>query len=40
MEIEAIHGPSGLFEDNDDNSEDDSDVDDNKLRPYELNKLR
>nr|CAD1819270.1 unnamed protein product [Ananas comosus var. bracteatus] len=40
MEIEAIHGPSGLFEDNDDNSEDDSDVDDNKLRPDELNKLR
>nr|CAD1819268.1 unnamed protein product [Ananas comosus var. bracteatus] len=40
MEIEAIHGPSGLFEDNDDNSEDDSDVDDNKLRSYELNKLR
>ncbi|XP_073005254.1 pre-rRNA-processing protein esf1 [Typha latifolia] len=42
MEIEAVHGPSGLFDvDNgDDDSENDSDIDNNKLRNYELNKLR
>ncbi|XP_065000720.1 uncharacterized protein LOC103977624 isoform X2 [Musa acuminata AAA Group] len=40
MEIEAVNGPSGLFDDSDDHSEDDSDIDNEKLRNYELNKLR
>ncbi|KAJ8500582.1 hypothetical protein OPV22_011134 [Ensete ventricosum] len=40
MEIEAVNGPSGLFDDSDEHSEDDSDIDNEKLRNYELNKLR
>lgn len=40
MEIEAVNGPSGLFDDSDEHSEDDSDIDNEMLRNYELNKLR
>lgn len=45
MEVEAVHGPSALIDNNEENSEDESESDDEnlrneKLRTYELNKLR
>ncbi|KAG1334305.1 putative pre-rRNA-processing protein ESF1 [Cocos nucifera] len=40
MEIEAVHGPSGLLDGNEEHSDDDSDIYNEKLRIYELNKLR
>lgn len=40
MEIEAVHGPSGLIDDSNEDGEDFSDIDNEKLRTYELNKLR
>nr|XP_010917202.1 pre-rRNA-processing protein ESF1 [Elaeis guineensis] len=40
MEIEAAHGPSGLLDGNEECSDDDSDIYNEKLRTYELNKLR
>ena len=43
MEEEAIHGPVGLFEDgkkNNQNDEDDDEIDNEKLRTYELSRLR
>lgn len=40
MEIEAVHGPSGLLDGNEEHSDDDSDIYNEKLRTYELNKLR
>lgn len=45
MEVEATHGPSALINNNEDLSDDESESDDEdflneKLRTYELNKLR
>ncbi|KAK3014989.1 hypothetical protein RJ639_007242, partial [Escallonia herrerae] len=46
MEEEAIHGPVGLYDDgkeekeNDDNDNDDDEIDNEKLRAYELSRLR
>lgn len=48
MEEEAIHGPVGLFdedkdknnEDEDDDDGDDDEIDNEKLRAYEISRLR
>lgn len=40
MEVEAVRGPSALFDNHEEHSEDDSETDDETLRNYELNKLR
>lgn len=47
MEEEAVHGPVGLFDEekgkgknSDDEDEDDDEIDNEKLRAYELSRLR
>lgn len=42
MEEEAVHGPVGLFDDDEDKnaSDEDDEIDNEKLRAYELSRLR
>lgn len=44
MKEEELHGPIGLFDDeqkkNDEDDDDDEEIDDEKLRAYEMSRLR
>lgn len=40
MEIEAVHGPSALIDSNEGESDDEAEIDNERLRVYELNRLR
>lgn len=46
MKKEEVHGPVGLFDDDndkntkDDDTDDDNEIDNEKLRAYELSRLR